>query len=80
MMLSVDILLAVLLLALAAWFVVRLVRGLLPKRLKGPGSMKAVCPVCRDRLNTAEINAIRDGRRRCPQGPKCPYARSRFLN
>jgi hypothetical protein len=83
-----DILLAVLFLAVAVWFVVRLVRGLWPKRFGsransmfgGRATMKAVCPVCRDRLNTAEINAIRDGRRKCSQGAKCPYGRSRFLN
>ena len=80
-MLCVDILLSAVVLALAVWFIVRLVRGFWPKRFKSQStSMKAVCPVCRDRLNTAEINAIRDGRRKCSRGKDCPYARSRFLN
>lgn len=75
-----DILLSALILALAVWFIYRMVRGFFPKWFRGPRRVSEKCPVCKDVLNPAEITALRQGRRRCAEMARCPYQRSRWLN
>lgn len=79
-----DILLAALILGLAVYFLFRIGRAFWPKRFGSaslPGnSSRLRCPLCGDRLNNAEVEALRQGRRKCPHMAECPYQRSRWLN
>jgi len=76
-----DVLLSAIVVALAAWFVYRIVRAFLPKRFSvRPRRIAEKCPVCRDVLNSAEIAALRQGRRKCAEMARCPYQGSRWLN
>jgi hypothetical protein len=85
-----DVLVAVILVGLAVWFIFRVLRGVLPPRWLqriGLGKMRIVprkvtekCSVCKDVLNPAEVSALRQGRRNCPEKARCPYQRSKWLN
>ncbi|MCS7069637.1 MAG: hypothetical protein N2Z75_10490 [Meiothermus sp.] len=81
-----DFLLAALLLGLVAYFLFRVLRGVWPARFR-PLGMRQVprrvterCAVCKEALNPAEVAALRQGRRKCPEMARCPYQRSRWLN
>lgn len=85
-----DFLIAALLLGLVVYFLFRVLRGLLPARLwarfriRGmrlvPRKATEKCTVCKEVLNPAEVAALRQGRRKCPEMARCPYQRSRWLN
>ncbi|WP_337871458.1 hypothetical protein [Meiothermus sp.] len=80
-----DFLVAALLFGLVVYFLFRVLRGVLPARWLArlrlvPRKATEKCPVCKDVLNPAEINALRQGRRKCPEMARCPYQRSRWLN
>ncbi|WP_027881458.1 hypothetical protein [Meiothermus rufus] len=77
-----DFLVAALLLGLAVYFLFRVVRGLLPSRwlTRFQPTLRLRCPVCQERLNPAEVAALRQARRRCREMTRCPYQRSRWLN
>jgi len=85
-----DSLIAALILGLVVYFLFRVLRGVLPPRWLArlrPLGMRLVprkviekCTVCKDVLNPAEISALRQGRRKCPEMARCPYQRSRWLN
>lgn len=87
---GMDLLVAVLLLGLVVYFLFRVLRGVLPARLWGrlrPPGMRLVprkatekCAVCKEALNPAEMAALRQGRRKCPEMARCPYQRRRWLN
>jgi hypothetical protein len=69
----VDVLLATTVLGLAAYFLLRIARAFWPRRFGSkalPGvSSRLRCPLCGERLNTAELEALRQGRRKCPGWP-----------
>ncbi|WP_299426963.1 hypothetical protein [uncultured Meiothermus sp.] len=85
-----DFLVAALLIGLAVYFLFRVLGGVLPARwlarFRPPGMRQASrkvtekCTVCKDVLNPAEITALRQGRRKCPEMARCPYQRNRWLN
>ncbi len=85
-----DFLIAALLLGLVVYFLFRVLRGVLPARWLArlrsrglrlvPGRATEKCRVCKELLNRAEIAALRQGRRRCPEMARCPYQRNRWLN
>ncbi|GIW29426.1 MAG: hypothetical protein KatS3mg070_2789 [Meiothermus sp.] len=76
-----DILVTALLFGLVVYFLFRVLRGVWPARwLARPRKAIEKCPVCKDVLNPAEISALRQGRRKCPEMARCPYQRSRWLN
>ncbi|MER3484345.1 MAG: hypothetical protein C4332_15575 [Meiothermus sp.] len=77
-----DVLIAVLVVALAVWFLYRVIRGLIPGRFARatPRRVTEKCPVCRDVLNPAEVTALRQGRRKCMEMARCPYQRGRWVN
>lgn len=85
-----DLIIAALLIGLVVYFLFRMLQGVLPARWLArlrPRGMRPVprkatekCTVCKDVLNPAEITALRQGRRKCPEMARCPYQRSRWLN
>ena len=84
-----DFLIAALLLGLVVYFLLRVLRGVLPARLWArfsramrlvPRKTSEKCTVCKEVLNPAEVAALRQGRRKCPEMARCPYQRSRWLN
>ncbi len=83
-----DFLIAAILLGLVAYFLFRVLRGVLPPRwqarFRPPGirlpRKVSRCTVCNEVLNPTEVAALRQGRRKCPEMARCPYQRSRWLN
>lgn len=77
-----DVLIAVLVVALVVWFLYRIARGFWPRQLArlAPRRVSQKCSVCRDVLNPAQVTALRQGRRKCLEMARCPYQRSRWLN
>lgn len=87
-----DVLIAALLIALAVYFLFRVLQAVLPQawlRRVGlgrgglrptPRKVTEKCAVCKDPLNPAEVAALRQGRRNCPEQSRCPYQRSKWLN
>jgi uncharacterized membrane protein len=80
----VDVLLATTVLGLAVYFLFRIARAFWPRRSGSRGlpgiSSRLRCPLCGERLNNAELEALRQGRRKCSHMAECPYQRSRWLN
>jgi hypothetical protein len=85
-----DLLIAALLLGLVVYFLFRVLKGVLPARpwtrfrplglRLVPRQTTEKCTVCKEVLNPAEVTALRQGRRKCPEMARCPYQRSRWLN
>lgn len=85
-----DVLIAAVLVALAVYFLFRVLQGVLPKawlrqigldRLRvAPRKVTEKCAVCKDVLNPAEVAALRQGRRNCLEQARCPYQRNKWLN
>jgi hypothetical protein len=85
-----DFLIAALLIGLVVYFLFRVLQGVMPPRWLArlrPRGMRLVprkatekCPTCKEVLNPAEVAALRQGRRKCPEMARCPYQRSRWLN
>ncbi|GIW30455.1 MAG: hypothetical protein KatS3mg071_0629 [Meiothermus sp.] len=86
---GVDYLVAALLVALVFYFLLRVLQGVLPPGWKGRIRSRGMrwlngsrqrCAVCKELLNPAEVAALRQGRRKCPEMARCPHQRSRWLN
>ncbi len=81
-----GILITVLVVGVALWFIYRILQAVLPRkwisRLPGlkPRKVTEKCSVCKDVLNPAQITALRQGRRRCAEMQRCPYQRNKWLN
>lgn len=84
-----DYLVAALSVGLVLYFLLRVLQGVLPAGWKAHPRSRGLrllsrshqrCVVCKELLNPAEVAALRQGRRKCPEMARCPYQRSRWLN